>query len=134
MMNDLTDSDLADAIIARLNKLVEDPAIRADIGKLIENRVTCSKATLDHPSIQAGQPEKVAGLCECGAYGHKGWCPICNPEPHFGFLGLLNGLVGIIPEGRQKGWGFIAAVFDDDMKLTQFRRTDAPNPREKPID
>jgi len=122
----MNDSDLADVIIERLNKLIEDPAIRADVGRLIESRIGCSKATLQHPSIQASQPEKVAGLCECGAYGpsSSGWCAVCNPEPHFGFLGLLNGLVGAIPEGRQKGWGYVMAVFDDDKKLERFRRTD----------
>ena len=123
----MNDSDLADEIIARLNKLCENPQVRADLCKLIETRIPCTKATLDHPTIQASQPEKVAGLCECGAYGpsSSGWCPICNPEPQVGFLGLLNGLVGIRPEGRLKGWGFIAAVFDDNKQLVRFRRTDA---------
>ncbi len=126
----LRDSALADEIIARLNKLCEDPQVREDLGKLIETRIPCTRATFDHPTIQATPTAPVAGLCECGAYGPStsGWCAICNPQPTCGFLGFLNGLVGIIPDGRLKGWGFVMAVFDDDKKLQRFRRSDATAP------
>jgi hypothetical protein len=96
----LNDAYLADVLIERLNGLIQNPAIREDIGKLIETRVPCSKETLDHPTIQAG-------------------------DEGVGFLGILNGLVGTIPEGPKKGWGFIAAEFSDDGKLERFQRTDA---------
>jgi len=99
----MNDSDLADEIIGRLNKLIEDPIIREDLGKLIETRVPCSDVTRDHPTIQAS-------------------------EGGVGFLGFLNGLIGTIHGERLNGWGYIAAVFDDNMKLERFRRTDSvPN-------
>lgn len=48
-----------------------------------------------------------------------------HQDGSFGFLGLLNGIVGAIPnEGSLQGWGFIAAVFDDAGRLQHFRRTD----------
>lgn len=110
------DPALADEIIVRLNRLCEDPEIRADLCRLIETRVECSAATFAHPSIQAQpvNPTKQMRSIEMG------------PEPAgtVGFLGVLNGLTGVIPEGRLKGFGYIAAVFDDDMKLERFCRTD----------
>jgi len=55
MMNN---EDLADILIERLNDLCHDPEVRADLGKLIEWRAPCSKATAEHPTIQtqAAQP------------------------------------------------------------------------------
>jgi hypothetical protein len=102
---DIEDELLADTIIERLNRLLEDPYVRADIETLIETRVPCSKATLDHPTIQAVVVEE-------------------NGTPTIGLLGLLNGLVGVDPRlvGPRRGWGYIAANFDDDMKLTNFQR------------
>lgn len=75
---------LADILIERLNKLIEDPAVRADISALIETRG----------------------------------------------LGLINGLVGVIPDGPRKDWGYIAADFDDENKLVKFLRT--PMPKDAP--
>jgi hypothetical protein len=127
-MNDHPYSDprLADEIIARLNLLCHDPAIRADLGKLINMRIGCSKATQEHPTIQTSLPAPIPGLCECGPYGSTGWCPICNPGPEVGFLGLLNGLVGAIRgPGRLSGWGYVMAVFDDSGKLERFKRSDS---------
>lgn len=71
----MNDSDLADVLIDRLNKLIEDPAVREDVGRLIETRVPCSDATLKHPTIQAqeGAPDSMGTV---------------------GFLGVLNGIVG----------------------------------------
>ncbi len=101
----MNDSDLADVLIERLNKLIEDPAVREDIGRLIETRIACSDATLKHPTIQAqeGAPDSMGTV---------------------GFLGVLNGIVGSISDGRLRGWGYIMAVFDDEKKLERFRRTD----------
>lgn len=102
----MTDEELADEIIRRLNKLIEHPHVREDIEKLIEARIgPCRDATAAHPTIQT------VGLT-------------------FGFLGLLNGIVGAMPPGLHEGWGYILAVFDDDMKLVSFKRTpsgSAPN-------
>lgn len=100
------DEALADQIIARLNDLVSDPNVRADLGALIEMRVPCSETTCNHPTIQvhAAGPGDKSGT--------------------FGFLGVLNGLVGAIPEGHVKaGWGYITAVFSDDGKLEGFQKT-----------
>jgi hypothetical protein len=113
------DEELADAIINRLNKLCEDPEVRKDIAALIETRIVCSEATLNHPTIQASGPDR-NGLCECGAYGGPG-CSFCKPQ--FGFLGILNGLVGAMPDGPRKGWGYLAANFEDDGTFTGFQRT-----------
>lgn len=96
----IPDPQLADEIISRLNALIQDPAIREDVGRLIETRVSCSEATTNHPTIQT------------------------QDGPQFGFLGLLNGILGAIPEGeRLAGWGYVAANFDDGGRLTHFSRT-----------
>jgi hypothetical protein len=106
----MNDADLADEIIARLNKLIENDEVRKDISRLIETRVPCSKATLDHPTIQAGWPTKD----QVGS-------------PNVGFLGVVNGLLGILPDGPKKGWGYITAHFEDNpdggLLLKHFIRT-----------
>ncbi len=113
----MDDAQLADEIIARLNKLIEHPEVRDDIGRLIESRVGCSRRTVDHPTIQAEvfhddqQMVRVKPGCE-------------GPAGFVGFLGVLNGLVGSIPSGEPRsGWGYIAAEFDDDLKLVKFLRS-----------
>lgn len=108
----MNDADLADEVITRLNKLIENPEVREDIGQLIETRVTCGQATLDHPTIQATE-------LDTSKHTVRG-----TPRPGLvGFLGVLNGLVGAMPDGPKKGWGYVAAVFDDNMKLVRFERT-----------
>lgn len=82
----MTDQELADEIIKRLNKLCEDPDVRADIGRLIETRIPVSRAAAEHPDIQM--------------YDGK-----------LGFLGLLNGLIGVRPHN---GMGYIAARFNEE--------------------
>lgn len=94
----MTDEQLADEIIARLNAMIQDPAVRADIIKLLDVRVPVSVATADHPTIQV-------------------------LDGKMGTLGFLNGIVGVIPSGEKKDWGYITAVFDDDGDLAEFRRT-----------
>lgn len=94
----MTDPELADEIIKRLNALLQDPVTRVAINDLVETRVVVSTKLDDHPSIQV-------------------------VEGKLGFLGLLNGIVGAIPEGERKGWGLIVAYFDDDENLMDFRRT-----------
>ncbi len=101
----LQDTQLADEVIDRLNQLVrEDPLIASDIAKLIQTRIGCSNATMNHPTLQTGV--------------HSG-------EKTLGLLGLLNGVVGVIPEGPKKGWGYVAAEFADDGRLVRFLRTDS---------
>jgi hypothetical protein len=90
-------------LIDRLNEIAG--ADSKALGDLIEARVPCNEALADHPSVQV--------------FAHEG-------PPTVGLLGILNGLVGTIDEGPRKGWGFIAAVFEDDGTFSHFRRTDAP--------
>jgi len=112
--NNVESAHLADVLIERLNALIHDPEVRADIARLIENRVTCSAATLNHETIQATPFEK-------DKHTVKGE----PPDGWVGVLGLLNGIVGILPDGPKKGWGYITAVFEDDGSLARFVRTDS---------
>jgi hypothetical protein len=99
MSIDISDSELADILIARLNKLIEDPHVRADIDVLIDVRVPVCPATREHPTIVTYD--------EC-----------------VGTLGLLNGLMSHVGgEGEYKGYGRITAEYDDDENLLRFRRT-----------
>lgn len=95
----ISDEALADELIARLNKLCDNPSMLAFVGSLIEVRVGAGSLLLDHPTIQ------------------------CTPDGEAGFLGVLNGLVGAQPSGKRMGWGYIAANFDDEGHLTGFFRT-----------
>ena len=120
-------TELADELILRLNKLIEDPDVRKDISALISKRIPCSQATLAHPTIQASPPSQ-DGLCECGAFGGPG-CSMCKPM--FGFLGVLNGLVGTLGgSGPRAGWGLITAYEEDDGTISRFMRTEE-NPKPK---
>jgi hypothetical protein len=103
----MNDNEFADEIIKRLNVLLEDPEVRTDISRLVERRVQCSEKTVNHPTIQTAQ-------------GDSGALPV------FGFLGLLNGLVGVDRElyGVKEGYGYITARYNDDGDLiTHFERT-----------
>jgi hypothetical protein len=111
----MDDSELADVLIGRLNKLIENANVRKDIGVLIETRVACSQDTLDHPSIQTEAMNMDGMRIKPGA---------TPPPGRIGFLGVLNGLVGTIPEeGPKRGWGYITAEFDDDGQLLIFKKT-----------
>jgi len=98
------DALLAKEIIRRLNRLIENKDVRKDLSDLIENRIPCTDTTLRHPTIQT---QTIEG------------------SPHIGFLGMLNGIVGVIPEGPRQGYGYIAGTFDgpDNEDLTGFRTT-----------
>lgn len=108
----MLDLDLANEIIKRFNQLIENPIIRADIEELINHRIRASSETYNHPTIQTA-------------------------EDSFGLLGVLNGLVGAIPEGPKKGWGYIAAEFNDEGDLVRFVLSTTPvepqNPLVEPI-
>ncbi len=98
----MSDSELADIIIERLNHLIQNDSIKSDICKLIENRVLVTEQTAKHPHIQVDQNDA---------------------EDNFmGFLGLLNGIVGAIPNGKFNGWGYITASFDEAGDLERFYR------------
>jgi len=96
----MTDSELADLIIERLNKILDYD--KNAISNLLSTRVLCNQAIADHPTVQVlftGSVTKV------------------------GVLGLINGLVGVIPEGKYKNWGYITAEVDDDDNILYFRKT-----------
>ncbi len=92
----MTNAELADEIIRRLNVLAQDPALREDIQRLLETRIPCSEAAARHPTIQT-----TGGLL-------------------LGFLGLLNGLVGTDPDGQ----AYIAGSYSADAReeLVYFQR------------
>jgi hypothetical protein len=95
------DADLADVVIKRLNTILQDSeAVRADIERLVETRVMVSGEALNHPTIQV--------IIDA------------NRNSTLGFLGLLNGIVGVRAEDER---GYIAAEFRDDGRLERFVRT-----------
>jgi hypothetical protein len=100
----MTNEELADEIIRRLNDLLKDSTVRSNLTQLIEQRVVCSPALNDHPTVQVNVDK-------------DGTCTV-------GLLGMLNGLVGVIGHGPRKEWGLIAAVLDDKGWITKFTRTD----------
>lgn len=99
----MTNPQLADLIIERLNEIAMHD--KEAMAKLIEQRVPCNEQLVEHPTVIA--------FADMG-------------PPEVGMLGILNGIVGSIPDGPKKGWGYIAAVFDDDGHFLRFRRTDDP--------
>ena len=71
---------LAHTLVQRANGLLQShPKLRADIQRLLETRVPCSEATANHHTIQAQEN--------------------ADGSPSFGFMGLLNGLVGVGDDG-----------------------------------
>jgi len=93
-------------LINFLNSLVKID--KAAVFNLINARVKANQELLDHPSVQ----------CTVASDGN----------PKVGFLGVLNGYCGTLPDGPKKGWGPIAAVYEDDdcEKLIRFEHTENP--------
>ncbi len=108
--NMITDEQLAAELIERLNRLCEDAEVKALLEVFIEDptkRVSVSQALADHPTIQVSTT--------VGAF------------PTVSLLGVFNGLVGVIPEGPKKDWGYIAACFDDKGELLRFESVTSEN-------
>ncbi len=95
---------LAELLIARLNYLLEsDPSLGETLGLLIRTRVTCSDSLRGHDTIQVSDEEG------------------CT---YVGFLGMLNGIVGAIPDDHEKaGWGYVMAIAEDDKTVSRFVNT-----------
>lgn len=92
-----------DRFLTFLNELVL--LDREAVENLIETRVKCNQQLASHPTVQVMNAAEGA--------------------PIVGLLGILNGLVGVQPEGSvNPGWGYIAASFDDNEKLVKFIRID----------
>ena len=108
----MTDIELADELITRLNKLIEHPDVRQDISALLAVGVPCSEATIQHPTLQVGWATK-----EDFAKQRKS---------KLGLLGFLNGLVGVFPDGSKKDWGLITVNCEEvpgGLLLKSFSRT-----------
>jgi hypothetical protein len=94
----ITDQELADVLIARLNKLIVNSDVRRDLGAMIDHRTAVRPGTTVHPTIQV-------------------------VDDGLSYLGILNGLTGIIADGPSKGRGYITAVCENDGTLLRFERT-----------
>lgn len=68
------------------------------MNNLVKIRVSCNEALADHPTVQVR------------AFKDEGF--------QVGLIGILNGIFGIAGDGV----GYIAGMFDDDMKLINFKR------------
>ena len=95
-------TDRVDHAIAVLNELVA--LDREVIETLIETRVPCASSLIYHPTAQV-----VGG-------------DALEDGPHLGMLGVLNAIFG----ADDRGYGYIAADFDDDGNLVRFVRTPLP--------
>jgi hypothetical protein len=92
----MQDFTLAYELVRRLNHLVTDPEVGFFVTKLInEGKVNVTPKVADHPTIQ------VNALSD----GQDDYYQM-------GFLGLLNGMVGIQPSGTEQygGWGYVCLV------------------------
>ena len=96
----MDDLALAHEIIGRLNKLLETPGMGELLGQLTNSRVvTQSEVLANHETIQFGGE---------------------NSEYTLGWLGLVNGIVGARAED---GWGYVAAVMEEDGSISSFKLT-----------
>lgn len=87
--------DLAQSVCDFMNELVK--LDKDAIHHLVETRVVCNQELADHPTLQVSQP--------------------ANSEiASVGLLGVLNGFVGIDDQLN----GYIAAIYNDDGRLTGF--------------
>lgn len=109
----MTNEELADELIRRLNALIETPDVRDFVQAVIDQRVPVSAVVAEHPTVQVGVHDGVFKA---------------------GLLGLLNGIVGTIADGSHSGWGHIAAIYSDDKKLLRFQRTEEMEKRVGSVD
>jgi len=93
----MTDIELADTIISRLNDLLVDVPVRLDVETIVKYSFSCNDQLLSHPSLQV---ERTAS----------------DASPTLSFLGLLNGIFSE-PAAR------ISAEFDGNGRLVRFSRT-----------
>lgn len=106
------DELFADELIRRLNALLgTHPDVGAVLGELVEYRVPCSAAVVDHPTIQLGGADATVGM-----------------------LGILNGMTGVISSGPRSGWGLITAAVEADGRVSRFLRTPDTDPVATAVD
>ncbi len=110
----MSDKELAIELVERFNGLIDDPifgpGVQIAMGKLLKHRYQGLevKAIWDHPTIQVED---------------------CGPDRYdyaFSFLGLLNGLVGALPDDHptRAKWGLIALIVEDDGRVSGAILTD----------
>ncbi len=101
----LKDRELAASLVDRLNQLlVSAPEVPDLLEELCERTVPVPSSLVNHPTIQVRD---------------------LDGEPSVGLLGILNGLLGVVPEGPRAGWGHIVAHFDPQSgKLLHFSLTE----------
>ncbi|MCH8242880.1 MAG: hypothetical protein IH897_09745 [Planctomycetes bacterium] len=106
---DIQNTVLANEIISRLNEMIsKDESVRQALSLLTQYRVELpDEALRNHSTIQVGS---------VGSDEHVGAVDL-------GFLGMLNGIVGVIPDGERKGWGYVMAVVDRDGTIGRFVNT-----------
>lgn len=115
----IDDREFARELIRRLNLICRDPDVMWTVAALVRNRIKCATSLLTHPTIQV---EDFGG-----------------GDARVGMLGLLNGLCGVITRGHREGWGWISAVFTDDLaNLLRFEETHQfasapPSPERLPL-
>jgi hypothetical protein len=99
-----TNEKLAEVLIHRLNHLLdEDATLGETLGLLMRARVMCSRSVSESDTIQVHE--------DGGAF-------------YVGFLGMLNGIVGAIPEGEYRaGWGYVMAIVESDGSVSSFVNT-----------
>lgn len=103
------DRDLACKLIERLNDLLENEDARIAIETLIGLIFVVPHGLAEHPTIQV-------------------WSHEDSVIVRAGLLGILNGIVGSIQDGPRKGWGYIAAHYDEH-RLVRFELTQGPQVR-----
>lgn len=103
----MDDRQLALELIERLNRLIEDPDVRQLIGQLIETRVNVPASLANHPTIQINEVSDTI-----------------SSYYQVGFLGILNGIVGIIHGGPRDLWGHITVrMSDENLEVLGFELT-----------
>jgi hypothetical protein len=81
------------------------------MGKLVGHRVLCNGALGTHPTVQVGNPDDD---------GHTDYTDETELSSEVGMLGIFNGYCGTIEEGKYNGWGAIAAIVEEDGRVTGF--------------
>lgn len=99
MLNNPLGLDTAIKLLNELNTLDSEFT-----SKLISARFPCNEGVENHQRFQV--------------QAHK------DKPVVAGFLGILNGLFGTIPEGPKKGWGPIMVEVGDDGKIIRFIKTE----------
>ena len=96
----MNDEDFARELVSRLNALCEDKNVKKLVNSMFIPRYSAPELK-HHPTIQ--------------------WA-----DGGVSLLGLLNGIVGVIPDGVKKDWGYITAHCkeDDDESILYFSVTE----------